>query len=201
MSASAPVVGYFNYGDRVDVISTANPNWYKVEVEGIDGYVSSKYLQPEEDTGAYDDHIANVRNNIIVGGAAFVFIIICLIGITGINKRRKQQEYDSGSTIILKQKSVGLAIILTFLFGPLGMFYSTIRGALIMLALPVISLVMMMLVGQSNKDVLSVLLLGSLIFYLFFYWLICIIWAAIAANRTNKIIINQYSPELNSYEN
>jgi len=41
-----------------------------------------------------------------------------------------------GSTTVVtvaSPKSVGVAFLLTFLFGPLGMFYSTVSGALIML--------------------------------------------------------------------
>lgn len=41
-----------------------------------------------------------------------------------------------GSTTVVtvaSPKSVGVAFLLTLLFGPLGMFYSTVSGALIML--------------------------------------------------------------------
>lgn len=40
-----------------------------------------------------------------------------------------------GPTVVMvsRPKSVGVAFLLTFLFGPLGMFYSTVRGAMIML--------------------------------------------------------------------
>src|SRR5258706_3162735 len=40
--------------------------------------------------------------------------------------------------MIVNQKSVGLALLLTFLFGPLGMFYSTVSGAVIMLIVSVV---------------------------------------------------------------
>lgn len=71
------------------------------------------------------------------------------------------------------QKSVGAAILLTFLFGPLGMFYSTVGGAIFMLFLSII---------------LSVLTLGVSIP---FTWLACIIWGAVAADSTNKQILAQ----------
>jgi hypothetical protein len=75
------------------------------------------------------------------------------------------------STIIIKsQKSVGLALVLTFLFGPLGMLYSTILGAVIML-------VITGLVGLFTFG------LG-----LFITWPICIIWGAMAASNSNKKI-------------
>lgn len=44
------------------------------------------------------------------------------------------------TTIVLQQKSMGLALFLSFLFGPLGMFYATITGAVVMfiVAIPVV---------------------------------------------------------------
>ena len=35
--------------------------------------------------------------------------------------------------VIVQPKSIGIAIILTFIFGPLGMFYSTVTGAIVMM--------------------------------------------------------------------
>ena len=36
-------------------------------------------------------------------------------------------------------KSIGIAILLTILFGPLGLFYASVSGALIMLLAPIFS--------------------------------------------------------------
>jgi hypothetical protein len=41
-------------------------------------------------------------------------------------------DVSSLPVIVLKQKSVGVAVLLAFLFGPLGMLYSTGLGALVM---------------------------------------------------------------------
>lgn len=60
-------------------------------------------------------------------------------------------------------KSVGVAFLLTFLFGPLGMLYSTVTGGLVMLVISVI---------------LSVLTLG---FSLIITWPVCIVWGCVAA--------------------
>ncbi|MFZ3585317.1 hypothetical protein ACOI1H_24810 [Loktanella sp. DJP18] len=60
-------------------------------------------------------------------------------------------------------KSAGIAILLTVLLGPLGMFYSTIVGGIVML---IVSFVVAFLTFG----------LGLLL-----TWPICIIWAAIAA--------------------
>jgi hypothetical protein len=72
---------------------------------------------------------------------------------------------SSITVIVTSSKSVGVAILLTFLFGPLGMFYSTVAGGLIML-----------LVSVSA----AVLTLGLSVFIT---WPICIVWAAVAASN------------------
>jgi len=69
--------------------------------------------------------------------------------------------------IVKGTKSVGVSILLTFLFGPLGMFYSTILGALIMLVV---------------SGVVGVMTLGV---GLFLTQPICIIWGAVAAKSYN----------------
>ena len=74
-------------------------------------------------------------------------------------------------TVVVSTKSPGIAILLTFLFGPIGMFYSTIVGAIVMM---LVSLV----VG------LLTLGLGLLL-----TWPICIIWAALAAAGYNRKIL------------
>ncbi|MGV4439330.1 hypothetical protein ACQ1PL_07510 [Ornithobacterium rhinotracheale] len=73
--------------------------------------------------------------------------------------------------IIKERKSVGLSLLLTFFFGPLGMLYSTISGAIIMLIISI---------------VLSVITLG---FSLFLTWPICMIWGAMAAKSYNKDLL------------
>ena len=67
-----------------------------------------------------------------------------------------------------KSKSVGVAILLTFFFGPIGMLYSTVIGAWVMLVVSVI-------VGVHTFGV------GLL------YTLpVCIIWGAVSASSANK---------------
>uniref|UniRef100_UPI0039A714E5 hypothetical protein n=1 Tax=Ornithobacterium rhinotracheale TaxID=28251 RepID=UPI0039A714E5 len=73
--------------------------------------------------------------------------------------------------IIKERKSVGISLLLTFFFGPLGMLYSTISGAIIMLIISI---------------VLSVITLGI---SLFFTWPICMIWGAMAVNSYNKDLL------------
>jgi len=63
------------------------------------------------------------------------------------------------------QKSVFVAFLLTFLFGPLGMLYTTVPGALVMLVLSVLVAIFTLGVG------------------LLITWPICIIWACVAASK------------------
>ncbi|CAN5484391.1 hypothetical protein BH10ACI4_BH10ACI4_09160 [soil metagenome] len=72
------------------------------------------------------------------------------------------------SRIMSKQKSVVFSLVLTFFFGPFGMLYSTIVGAVIMLVLYV---------------VLGIVTFGWAIAALH---PIAMIWGAVAANQSNK---------------
>lgn len=74
----------------------------------------------------------------------------------------------NGVVVVMSTKSVGISIILTLLFGPIGMFYSTIAGGIIML---IVSLI----VGVATIG-----------FGLIVTWPICVIWGAIAASSYNR---------------
>lgn len=80
---------------------------------------------------------------------------------------------EQGRQIIVavSPKNVGVAIILTVLFGPLGMFYSTVIGAIVMIVLSVI---------------VGILTFG---FGFLFTWPVCIIWGATAASAHNKKLL------------
>ena len=77
-------------------------------------------------------------------------------------------NHSSHTVIVTQQKSMGAALILTFLFGPLGLFYASIIGGIVMLILTVIIGILTLGVG------------------FFFGWFVSIIWAAIAVNGHNK---------------
>jgi len=70
-------------------------------------------------------------------------------------------------------KSVGVALLLTFLFGPLGMLYSTVSGALVMILIAVFG---GMLVGFVTLG------FGWLAFYPI-VWITSIIWGCAAASN------------------
>ena len=76
------------------------------------------------------------------------------------------------SIVTVPTKSVGISILLTILFGPLGMFYSTILGAIIMC-------------------LISILICSfTLVLGLLIIWPICIIWGAVATSSHNKEILS-----------
>lgn len=84
-----------------------------------------------------------------------------------------QSAYSGAPVIVVREtRSVGLAILLTFFFGPLGMLYSTISGALVMIVASV---------------VLAFFTLG---FSLFLTWPICMIWGAMAASSHNQRMLS-----------
>ncbi len=74
--------------------------------------------------------------------------------------------------VIASTKSVGVAIALAIFFGPLGMFYSTIAGAIVMFIV----------------NVLAVFLTAGL--GLVVTWPIGIVWAAMAASSHNKRLLS-----------
>jgi hypothetical protein len=85
-------------------------------------------------------------------------------------------------------KSVIAAFFLTLFFGPLGMLYSTVKGALIMLfVVPTIAVILGVAlfsgggVNAAARGGGSMLLVGLLI-----YWPCCIIWGCAAAENYNK---------------
>ena len=80
------------------------------------------------------------------------------------------QNTPQQQTIIVigKQKSVGVALLLAFFFGPLGLLYASVMGGVIMLILGVI-------IGIFTLG------LGLII-----VWIGSIIWAVVAANNANS---------------
>jgi uncharacterized membrane protein YdbT with pleckstrin-like domain len=83
------------------------------------------------------------------------------------NRGRQMADQQPQKIVVTPTKSVGISIMLTVLFGPFGMLYSTIWGAIIM---GIIALVV------------GVLTLGI---GLLVIWPICILWGALATNSYN----------------
>ena len=76
-----------------------------------------------------------------------------------------QTESNTTYVVVKSQKSVGLAIILAFLFGPLGMLYSTVTGGIVMFIINLLAFLFTAGIG------------------LIITWPIGIIWATMAAKK------------------
>jgi len=83
-----------------------------------------------------------------------------------------QEQQKPQVVIAAPTKSMGVSIILTILFGPLGMLYSTILGGVIMG-------VLFLIIGFLTAG------LGLIVL-----WPICIVWAAVATNSYNKKLVS-----------
>lgn len=79
-----------------------------------------------------------------------------------------EQNQNTTVVIIKSPKSMGLGILLTLLFGPLGMLYSTILGGIIMLVLGIPLVVFTFGIGLA------------------IVWPIAIIWTIVAVNSYNR---------------
>lgn len=69
--------------------------------------------------------------------------------------------------IVGKAKSVGVAFLLAFLFGPLGLLYASILGGIIMFFVSIVLFFLLPVIGAILA------------------WIACIIWAVSAANSAN----------------
>lgn len=72
--------------------------------------------------------------------------------------------------MIKERKSIGLSLLLTILFGPLGLLYTTVSGAIIMFVVSLIVAIITFGLGY------------------FFTLPICIIWGVLAAKNYNSKI-------------
>jgi len=84
------------------------------------------------------------------------------------NQQSDQPTHTVHTVIVKSTKSVGVALLLTFFFGPLGMFYSTITGAIVMIVVTIVVLIFTFGFGALVT------------------WPVCMIWGAIAASNYNK---------------
>jgi hypothetical protein len=85
-----------------------------------------------------------------------------------------------------KAKSLGLAFLLTLIFGPFGLLYASITGGLIMLLL---SIPLFVFIVKATVEGGILLGLASYFVLIFLYWIICILWGLIAASSYNSDLI------------
>lgn len=79
-----------------------------------------------------------------------------------------QPQIQQTVVVVGKQKSVGVAFLLAFLFGPLGLLYASVTGGIVMFILGILISIVTFGIG------------------LIFVWIGCIIWAVVAAGNANK---------------
>ncbi|HJB09668.1 MAG TPA: hypothetical protein H9786_03920 [Candidatus Brachybacterium merdavium] len=91
--------------------------------------------------------------------------------------------------VVQAPKSVGVAFVLTFFFGCFGMFYSTVTGALVMIAvatgLVVIALVLSFLLTMATLG-FGAFTVGLAPFVGLLTWPVSIIWGCLAASNHNE---------------
>ena len=124
----------------------------------------------------------------------------------------QQPTYTHQYTIAVPPKSVGISILLTIFLGPLGLFYSTIRGALIMLGLPFLILMILAAIGIIMEDfptasfdsgipefngiieiigtILFTSTLASLGLLFLLSFPICVIWGVLATRSYNQKLLS-----------
>ena len=82
--------------------------------------------------------------------------------------------HHTQTVVVARQKSVGLAVFLAFLFGPLGMLYSTVLGGTLIFFLNVFLLFTTFGSGWL------------------FTWIVGMVWASMAASSHNSRAITTY---------
>jgi hypothetical protein len=99
------------------------------------------------------------------------------------------------TVVVAPLKSVGIQILLVIFLGPLGLFYSTIVGALVMLfGVPVLLAVLFALTSlgaAANGANTGVLIaLGSeFVLMLFAWWVGSFVWGILAVNAYNRKLL------------
>jgi len=81
------------------------------------------------------------------------------------------------AAIMIQAKSTGVAVLLTMLFGGVGLLYGSIIGGIIMTVIEVC------------LWILAVITLGLGLVLLLPFHLVCVIWAIVAVGNHNKRLI------------
>lgn len=82
------------------------------------------------------------------------------------------QQASPQAVIVRPLKSVGISVLLALVFGPLGMLYSTVLGAIVMFIVNLVALVLTAGLG------------------LVIAWPAGVVWAAMAASNHNKSLVS-----------
>ena len=98
--------------------------------------------------------------------------------------------------VVTSTKSVGISLLLTLLFGPLGLLYATVKGALIVilgipLAFILVGTVLAVVSSAAHPGGPIVLLLTLIPLMFATMWVLSIIWSITAVNAYNRQLIGK----------
>ena len=103
---------------------------------------------------------------------------------TNIHSNYDQRDFatpfQQNVIVVGKAKSVGIAGVLAFFFGPLGLLYASVTGGIVMFILYIPILIITLGIG------------------VFFIHPICVIWAVVAANQANAALQNKAGGLINN---
>lgn len=96
--------------------------------------------------------------------------------------------------VVTPTKSVGIQILLVIFLGPLGLFYSTIKGALIMLfGVPIAAVLLVAvttLAGAHGAGAGTMIAVGSEVFLtMIVWWVGSFVWGIVAVNSYNRRLL------------
>lgn len=88
---------------------------------------------------------------------------------------------------VKQEKSLGLALVLTVLFGPLGLFYATVWGGLVMALFGPFLFFLVAILGLAwNNTWIMGMSIGMWLVFIAADWLTSIIWSVISVYSYNK---------------
>lgn len=181
-------IGYLTKGYKIPNPEKYNSEWLYIDEGKLTGYIKNSGIKEINNTKYIGENSYKPIIGFKLGLIVFGLILNKIYGKEKQKTLPVQNDYVAQDiTVVYKSKSVGVAILLAAFFGPLGMLYSTINGALIMIILPIVLLFGLVSAYNSDDMVLRMILASTTIIYFLLYWFICIIWAAIAASNSTKI--------------
>jgi hypothetical protein len=99
------------------------------------------------------------------------------------------------TVVVAPLKSVGIQILLVIFLGPLGLFYSTIVGALVMLfGVPILFGILLALTGlgaaaSGASTGMLIALSSELLLMLSAWWIGSFVWGIVAVNSYNRRLL------------
>ena len=89
--------------------------------------------------------------------------------------------------VVQSTKSIGIQILLVLFLGPFGLFYSTVKGALIMIFGVPIAAALIAIVGGFGQSPLATI--AGLLLALFGWWIGSFVWGAVAVKSYNRKLL------------